>query len=155
RTFRHDDIQPQSSQLGSNCRKRVLSTLGKTVLDDDILPFDPTVFLQSLAKCLQLTSHCRRARVARQQKANPANRRVRLLRARREWPRSRAAEQRDEIATFHVEHGDFLPDALSALPTGPCPVFRSFSLPQGGRQVLGANLKCSESRRGGLPLICL
>src|SRR5215831_19297265 len=77
----------QSSQLGSDRRKRVLSTLGKTVLDDDVLPFDPAVFLQSLAKCLQLTSHCRRARVARQQKANPANRRGRMLRARREWPR--------------------------------------------------------------------
>src|SRR5262249_36526918 len=77
----------QSSQLGSDRRKRVLSALGKTVLDDDVLPFDPAVFLQSLAKCLQLTSHCRRARVARQQKANPANRRGRMLRARREWPR--------------------------------------------------------------------
>jgi hypothetical protein len=30
-------------------------------------------------------------------------------------------------------------------PTGRCSVFRSFSLPQGGPQVLGADLKCSES----------
>src|SRR6516164_955359 len=31
-----------------------------------------------------------------------------LLRARHERPRSRAAEQRDELATFHARHG-FLP----------------------------------------------
>src|SRR6516164_7415688 len=101
RAFRHDDIQPQSSQLGSDRRKRVLSTLGKTVLDDDVLPFDPAVFLQPLAKCLQLTSHYRRARGARQQKANPANRRGRLLRARHQWPSRRAAEQRYERAAPH------------------------------------------------------
>src|SRR5262249_56898459 len=70
-----------------------------------------------------------------------------LLRLCRERPHRSAAEQRDERAAFHVEHGDFLPDALSQPPTGPCSLFRSFSLPQGGRQVLGANLKCSESRR--------
>jgi hypothetical protein len=70
---------------------------------------------------------------------------IALLRLRRERPRGSAAEQRDERATFYVEHGDFLPDALSAPPTGPCSVFRTVSLPQGGRQVLGANLKCSES----------
>jgi hypothetical protein len=50
-----------------------------------------------------------------------------------------------ELAPFKVEHGDFLPDALSEPPTGPCSVFRRFSLPLRDRQVLGANLKCSES----------
>jgi hypothetical protein len=30
-------------------------------------------------------------------------------------------------------------------PTDPCAVFRTSSLPQGDPQVLGANLKCSES----------
>src|SRR5215831_14539393 len=58
-----------------------------------------------------------------------------LLRPRRERPRRRAAEQRDELATPHVEHGEFLPDALSEPSTGPR-----------GRQVLGADLNCSESR---------
>jgi hypothetical protein len=32
-----------------------------------------------------------------------------LLRARREWPRSRAAEQRDELAPSYIKHGNFLP----------------------------------------------
>src|SRR5262249_27623484 len=44
-----------------------------------------------------------------------------VLRPPRERPRrSDAAEQRDELAPFHVEHGDFLPYALSAPLTGPC-----------------------------------
>jgi hypothetical protein len=30
------------------------------------------------------------------------------------------AERRDELTPFKVEHGDFLPDALSAPPTVPC-----------------------------------
>src|SRR5947209_957539 len=55
RAFCHDDIQPQSNQLGRDPRKRVLFALGKTVLDADVLPLDPAVFLQSLIKCLQLT----------------------------------------------------------------------------------------------------
>jgi len=48
---------------------------------------------------------------------------------------------------FMSSIGDFLPYALSEPPTGPCSVFRSFSPPQGGPQVPGADLKCSESRR--------
>jgi hypothetical protein len=40
--------------------------------------------------------------------------------------------QGNELTPFHVEHGDFLPYTLSEPPTGPCSVFRSFSLPQGG-----------------------
>jgi hypothetical protein len=58
-----------------------------------------------------------------------------------------AAEQGDELAAFYVEHGDFLPYALLEPPTGPCPVFRTLNLPQDDPQVLGANLKRSESRR--------
>src|SRR5262249_48948797 len=58
-----------------------------------------------------------------------------------------APDQGNELTPFEVEHGHFLPDALSESPTGPCPVFRSFSLPPRGWQVLGVDLNCSESRR--------
>jgi hypothetical protein len=42
----------------------------------------------------------------------------RLLRARHERPRSsRAADERDELTTFHVGHGpSFLPRPVGALP---------------------------------------
>jgi hypothetical protein len=66
---------------------------------------------------------------------------------RRERPRRRASDQGNELTPCKVEHGDSSPMPLSEPPTGSCSVFRSFSLPQGGRQVLGANLKCSESSR--------
>src|SRR5262249_9543305 len=79
-----------------------------------------------------------------------------LLRARRERPRCRAAEKRDELATLYVEHRGLPPLCIIAAADWPVrPVFHRFSLPQGGRQVLGAELKCSESMRGGLPLMCL
>jgi len=39
----------------------------------------------------------------------PDHRHRRLLRARRDRPCSRAAEQRDELAPSYVKHGNFLP----------------------------------------------
>src|SRR5262245_23595089 len=42
-----------------------------------------------------------------------------LLRPRRERPRRRAAEQRDELAAFHGGHGDFLPLSGGVCATGP------------------------------------
>jgi hypothetical protein len=42
-------------------------------------------------------------------------------------PGRRAAEQRDERAAVHVEHGDILPDALISPPTDPCARFSGTS----------------------------
>src|SRR5262249_43177912 len=57
-----------------------------------------------------------------------------------EWPcRRRAAEERDERAPPHVEHRGRPPACRS--------VYRTLNLPHDGRQVLGADLNCSESRR--------
>src|SRR5262249_60462596 len=42
-----------------------------------------------------------------------------------------------ESPTFHVEHGNFLPEALSKPLTGPRSVFRCFSLPQGAGTSFG------------------
>src|SRR5215510_12754391 len=56
-----------------------------------------------------------------------------LLRPRRERPRGRrGAEQRDELTALHVEHGGLPPLCAISPPTGPCSVFRTCSLPQGG-----------------------
>jgi hypothetical protein len=40
---------------------------------------------------------------------SPTYRHRRLLRTRRERPRCRAAEQRDELAAAYVKHGNFFP----------------------------------------------
>ena len=58
------------------------------------------------------------------------------LRSYRKRPGRRAAEQRDEIASSHVEHGGVLPPALCQRSAPR--VSRS------GREVLGQHLKCSE-----------
>jgi hypothetical protein len=49
------------------------------------------------------------------------------------WPRAAGAapEQCDELTPLHVEHGDFLPDALSASRLARAQFFRISSLPQG------------------------
>jgi hypothetical protein len=54
-------------------------------------------------------------------------------------------DQGNELTPLWVEHGDFLPSAISAADWPVRSVYRTPSLPQGGPQVLGANLKCSES----------
>jgi len=52
----------------------------------------------------------------------------RLLRARRERPRDgRAAEQRDELAPLHVEHGGLPPLCAIRPPTDPCARFSGTS----------------------------
>ena len=56
-----------------------------------------------------------------------------------ERPRGRAADERDEIAPLHVEHGD--PYALSAPRTAPVgPFITAHSACRRTRQVLGADL---------------
>ena len=49
--------------------------------------------------------------------------------ARGERPRDCAAEQRDELAALHFEHGDFLPDAVSARRLTRPADFQHLSLP--------------------------
>jgi hypothetical protein len=58
------------------------------------------------------------------------------------------------VAAFIARHRG-LPPLCVAPPTGPCVQSSTSSLPRGGPQVLGANLKCSESRRwAAYPSMC-
>jgi hypothetical protein len=73
----------------------------RAVFDHDVLALDEACFLQALAeRGHQVSGICERGVP---QETN--NRHCRLLRTRRERPRRRAAEQRDELAPSHVEHG--------------------------------------------------
>src|SRR5262249_11190415 len=72
-----------------------------------------------------------------------------LLRARRERPRGRAADQRDEVAASHVEH-------RGSLPHWRCQsVYRTLNLPQRGREVLGGQpeLFCSGFEDGDVQVV--
>src|SRR5262249_38178253 len=72
-------------------------TLGPAVFDRHIAAFDEAGFAQALAKCGGKRSiSCWRFTVEK-----PNHRHRRLLRTRRERPRRRAAEERDEVAPRH------------------------------------------------------
>src|SRR5262249_19585045 len=72
--------------------------LSPTILDVHVLALDVAGLLHALAECAQPV----RERVSRRRVEKPYHRHRRLLRARRERPRSRrTAEQRDKTAAFH------------------------------------------------------
>src|SRR5262249_17833828 len=141
-----------SNQIIHQRRYSVDLILGPAVFDRCVAALDVAGFAQALVECAYIALPT----VGRFAAEEPDHRDG-LLRTRCERPRGcRAAEKRDELATLYVEHRGLPPLCVIAAADWPVrPVCRRFSLPQGGRQVLGAELKCSESKRGGLPLMCL
>src|SRR5262249_7496110 len=71
--------------------------IGPTVFDGYVLALNTAGFLQPLAESAQQTVHP----VKRSGVEESDHRQRRLLRPCRERPRRRAAQQRDELATFH------------------------------------------------------
>src|SRR5262249_36143171 len=84
-------------QFGGERRQPIELSLGPAVFDRQILALDITGLLQALAKAPQAP----RRPVRRLGIEMADHRHRRLLRARRERPRRRAAEQRDELAALH------------------------------------------------------
>jgi hypothetical protein len=82
-------------------RQSILLTLRRSEFDRDVLALDEACFLQTLAERGHEMSERRERRVAEK----PDYRHRRLLRACRERPCGRAAEQRDELPTSQVRHG--------------------------------------------------
>src|SRR5262249_23539106 len=71
--------------------------LGEAVRDRDVLALDIAGIFEALAESAQKVPD----RFGRLHVEKPDDRHRRLLRARRERPRRRTAEERDEVATFH------------------------------------------------------
>ena len=94
---RDDHAHLPADQIGRQCRQSVVLTFRPTVFDRHILPFDITRFFQTLAERRDLLAE----RSSRCGIKEADHRHRRLLRARRERPRRRAAEQGDEVAAFH------------------------------------------------------
>src|SRR5262249_43628720 len=110
-----------------------------TIPDADIGIIGPAQLLQPQLERRGLKARLRIVRDPGHQHAD-APHSFALRRARSERPRhSRAAEQRYERAPSHVEHRAF--SRLGATVR----VYRTLNLPQRGRQVLGADLNCSDS----------
>src|SRR6266478_4512164 len=124
--------QPFCECLNSDC-----FGIAPAIIDSEVASIRPAELLKALLKYGHAGADIGIAFRNRHQHADTTNS-LRLLRARRERPCGCcAAEQRDELAASHVEHGGFLPRSVCRTP----------SLPQAAGEVLGADLNCSESRR--------
>src|SRR5262249_45538595 len=89
-----------------------------SVCDRYVLALDIASVFQALAKSAQtVRNRLSRNRLRRSVVEEPDHRHCRLLRARRERPRRRrAAEQDDELAPSHVEHGLLPGTRYASLP---------------------------------------
>src|SRR5262245_44970159 len=133
---RNDHCNAAADQVGRQCRQPIILTVGPAVFHRHILVLDITDFLQALTNRSNIGRVRRGGRAA--EKTNHPHRQ--LLLARREPPRCRSAEQRDELASSSVKHG--LP-----LPEPAVPAYPRLRMPRKRPQVLGGDLNRSESRR--------
>src|SRR5262249_3452786 len=86
-----------ADQIGDQSRQPISVIFRRAKFDRNVLAFDIAALLQTLAECGHQASGVAERRGAEK----PNHRHRRLLRPRRERPRRRAAEQRDELASFH------------------------------------------------------
>src|SRR5262249_8743842 len=84
-------------QVGRQTRQSLRAIICKAILDCYILTFDKPALGQALTEC----GHKVRGTGSCGASEEPNHRHRRLLRARRERPRDRAAEQRDELPASH------------------------------------------------------
>src|SRR5215468_4272366 len=91
----HGNLTP--NQFTSECRQLIKLVLGPAVFDCDVLALDQAAVLEALTKCAEQM----RVGGGRCAVEEADDRHRRLLRARRERPRRRAAEKHDELAPSH------------------------------------------------------
>src|SRR5262249_6820142 len=99
---RDNDINLEPDELGGERGVMLATPLSPAILDSDRAALGPAEFAQALhERSGPLALGSRRVEAEK-----PDARQLRLLRARRRWPRKcRAAEQRDELAASYLEHG--------------------------------------------------
>ena len=94
----HDGIDSQSHQFRRELRQGILFAVGKTILEGDVLPFDPAVFLQSLNYGLERPYRLGCLRAGGKEEADTAA----CLRARNKRPGRRCTgDERDDLAPPH------------------------------------------------------
>src|SRR6516225_6952960 len=103
--FRDDDINLEPYELGREFGEAFAAPFSPPILDRDRATIDPTEFAQPLRKSGDPLA---RGRI-RAPTQESDGRQLRLLRARRERPRSRAAEKRDELPPFQLSELHSLP----------------------------------------------
>src|SRR5262249_52323625 len=97
--IRDNDIDLEPDELGREFGGAVAASLRPAIVDRKVATLDPAEFAQPLHKSGDPMAVGRRRAGAQETDSRQLSR---LLRPRRERPRRRrAAEQRDELATFH------------------------------------------------------
>src|SRR5262249_46830897 len=94
------DIGLVSDNLCCVLAKQLVVGGTRSILDECVATVSPAQFLKCLTKCDDLHPSLRVELVIVVQKADPSHP-LRLLRARRERPHRRTADQRDELAPLH------------------------------------------------------
>src|SRR5262249_41604418 len=93
----HSDLAV--NQIGGQRRQSIIVVLRPAILDGDVRALDEALLLQALAEGAQTV----RVRLRQRRMPESDDWHRRLLRASREWPRRRrTAQQRYELASFHV-----------------------------------------------------
>src|SRR5262249_914166 len=135
------------NQIGRQCRQPFVFLSGEAIFDRDVLTLDKACVFQALTEGGQEL----RSVTGSPGGEEPDYRHRRLLRARRKRPTCcRTAEPRNDLGASHVEHRASSPSpypAGSGYQRGRGPqqsVYRTLSLPQSGRQILGPDLNRSE-----------
>ena len=95
--MRHDDIDLEPDELGRDLGQTLVAPLCPAILDRDGATFDPAEFAQPLHE----SGNPMAQGPSRAHAEKSDGRQLRLLRTRRQRPRRSAAEQRDEVASFH------------------------------------------------------
>src|SRR5215510_343221 len=95
--MRSDHRHLTAYQIGCEVGQYVVLVLRPAIFDHNILALDVAGFTKALPECGQIACTIRKRRAAEESD----RRHRRLLRARRERPRGRAADQRDELAPPH------------------------------------------------------
>src|SRR5215475_3968821 len=96
--MRSDHRHLTAYQIGCEVGQYIVLVLRPAILDHDILALDVAGFANALPECGQVA-----CTISKRRAAEESNHRHRwLLRARRERPGRRTAEQRDERAALHI-----------------------------------------------------
>src|SRR5262249_3827680 len=95
---RDDDVDFEPGKLGRDLGQAIAAPVCPAIFDRDRAALDPTEVVEPPRECGRPLAFRQRCAVAQE----PDNWSLpRLLRARRERPRCRTAEQRDELAALH------------------------------------------------------
>src|SRR5262249_23611426 len=95
--WRDDDGYPAADQIGRQFRQPIIVIVRPEVFDGHVLALDIASFAEPFSECCDKIC----APFGRTTEEKPDHWPRRLLRVRRDRPRRRAAEQRDEVATLH------------------------------------------------------